>query len=101
MLEDKDSRVSEMDPEMVRTHFGVLARFAPSLAAEPVVARHFLERTMGTEVLDPAMIKMLAETQRRIDEMHEARAPLTQHLDRGLNLAQKAMNPHGGGAKPV
>jgi hypothetical protein len=86
-------RLAEVDPGKVRSRFDVLAKFAPSVAAEPIVAGTYLSRTVHDDVLDPAAIKGLAETQRRIDEMHENRSPFSQHFDRGLNVAHKAMNP--------
>jgi hypothetical protein len=79
--------------ERVRTHFGVLARFAPSLAADPTVAGSFVKDTATMGIIQPKTIQTLAETQRRIDEMHEGRSPFGDHFDRGLSLAGKAMAP--------
>jgi hypothetical protein len=92
---DEYPRLQEVDPAKVRARFDVIAKFAPSVAAEPIVAGNYVMQTIGGDVLDPAAIKALAETQRRIDEMHESRSPFSQHLDRGLTVAQKAMNPFG------
>lgn len=64
------------DPEhkgSVERNFGIIAQFAPSLAAVPSVAGAWVKATIGMGALGPADIKNLAETQRRIDEMHEGR----------------------------
>ena len=92
--------VREKDPELVRTHFGVLAKFAPSLAADPTVAGSFVQSTTVQGIIEPKTIHSLAETQRRIDEMREGRSPFSEHFDRGIGLAHRAMNPHGG-SKPT
>lgn len=77
--------------DTVERNFGILAQFAPSLAAVPSVAGNWVQATVKMP-LGPAEIKTLAETQRRIDEMHEGR-----HSGPGISdlkvdqIAQKAM----------
>jgi hypothetical protein len=83
-------------PERVRAHFGVVTRVAPSLAADPIVAGSLLKQTVERNYFDPATVKALAETQRRIDEMHEKRSPFSPHLDHGLSLAHRVISPLGG-----
>lgn len=65
--------IQEAHPGRVERHFGVLAKFAPSLAADPTVASAWIRSTGGTGYLGPAEVKGLAETQARIDEMNEQR----------------------------
>lgn len=88
-------KLKSLPPEVVKTHFGVLARFAPSLAADPTVAGSFVQDTATMGIIQPRTIQTLAETQRRIDEMHEGRSPFGDHFDRGLQLAGKAVAPGG------
>jgi hypothetical protein len=86
----------------VRQNFEVLYRYAPSLAADPMVAGSFVQAQTQMGIVEPATVQRLAETQRRIDEMHEGRSPFGQsHLDRGLTLATRAMAPFGAGPKPA
>lgn len=90
---DEFEGLKTLPPDVVKTHFGVLARFAPSLAADPTVAGSFVKDTATMGIIQPKTIQTLAETQRRIDEMHEGRSPFSDHFDRGLTLATKAMAP--------
>jgi hypothetical protein len=90
---DEYEDLKRLPPEQVQRHFDVLARFAPSLAANPTVAGSFVTETTTRSLLDPKTIQTLAETQRRIDEMHERRSPFGGHFDRGLSLAGKALAP--------
>lgn len=93
---DTEKRLNEGDhaPEDIRRHFGILARFAPSLAADPTVAGTFvLGQLEKGGVTDAGVIKTLAETQQRIDEMQERRSGISTHFDRGLNLAMNSMRP--------
>jgi len=96
LLEEYKAELKQMPPEereRVPTHFGVLARFAPSLAADPTVAGSFVIDSATMGIIQPKTIQTLAETQRRIDEMHEGRSPFGDHFDRGLSLAGKALAP--------
>lgn len=92
---DEYPRLKQMEeehPGRVARHFGVLSQFAPSLAAVPTVAGAFVQSHTQMNMIDSATIKNLAETQTRIDEMHEHR-----HGTRGISpinvgtLATKAM----------
>ncbi|MBP9824078.1 MAG: hypothetical protein KBF21_07640 [Thermoanaerobaculia bacterium] len=65
--------VKDSAPGRVERHFGVLAKFAPSLAADPIVASSWLNISTKSNSIGPGEIKVLAETQTRIDEMNEAR----------------------------
>lgn len=94
---DEQPRLTESDQSKVRTYFGVLAKYAPSLAADPTVAASFVGHAVEMGMIDPPAVKNLAETQRRIDEMHEGRSPFSDHFDRSLTLAHKAMGAAGGG----
>ncbi len=88
----KLKEIQEANPGRVERNFGLLAKFAPSLAAEPSVAAAWVRATSHQNQIGPADIRNLAETQRKIDEMHEGRhggpgiAPLRVDA-----LAQKAM----------
>lgn len=53
----------ERNPNVVRSHFGVLRRYAPSLAANPIVAGSFVRSTAGQGHIDPNTVHMLAQTQ--------------------------------------
>jgi hypothetical protein len=90
---DEYEDLKRLPQDQVQKHFDVLARFAPSLAANPTVAGSFVTETTTRSLLDPKTIQTLAETQRRIDEMHERRSPLGGQFDRGLSLAGKALAP--------
>jgi hypothetical protein len=88
----KLKELQESAPGRLERHFGVLAKFAPSLAADPTVAGSWLQNSMQTQYIGPSDVKALAETQSRIDEMHEQR-----HGTRGITglkageFAAKAM----------
>jgi len=69
----KLKELQESAPGRLERHFGVLAKFAPSLAADPTVAGSWLQNSMQTQYIGPSDVKALAETQSRIDEMHEQR----------------------------
>lgn len=79
----------EKNPNVVRTHFGVLRRYAPSLAADPIVAGSFVQQTAEMGAIHPDQIKMLAQTQNEIDRDVSAGSSF---LDRGVGLATKAMS---------
>lgn len=84
---------------MIERNFGILAEVAPSLAAIPAVAGTWIRSKGIQQRMDPQDIAGLADTQRKIDEMHEARrhggpsiAPLQLH-----SLVPGAMATGGGG----
>lgn len=65
--------VEETKPGLVASHFGVLARYAPTLAADPLVAGTWLTASTMSRNVAPGEVKMLAEAQASIDEMNEQR----------------------------
>lgn len=93
---EKTPELKEEDPETVKRQFGVLARYAPSLASDPVVAGSWVrQRTeMGAgDMVDPKQIDQLTQIQRRIDESAEKRSPFNAlgNLTRPMGVAAKAM----------
>ena len=92
---EEQPRLKELPPEVVNKNFDMLRRYAPSLAANPLVAGSFVMASATQTYIDPATIKSLAETQHKIDEADENRTPFGDHFDRGLTLAQRSMNPFG------
>jgi hypothetical protein len=69
----KIQELEEKTPGKVARHFGILARYAPSLAADPDVAATWVRNSIHMGIVGPDMIKGLAETQQRIDEVNEHR----------------------------
>jgi hypothetical protein len=69
--------IEEHDPGRVRRHFGVLARYAPSLAADPTVAGTWVQATSQVGQINTGDIKNLAETQSRIDDAREDRGKIS------------------------
>lgn len=87
-------RLAEHDPHKIEMHFGIIAKFAPSLAADPIVAGSIVNSSAAMDVIDAATIKVLAETQQRVDEARDGRSPdMAQHFDRGVTIATRALNP--------
>lgn len=72
-MHPKLKEVEETKPGLVARHFGVLARYAPTLAADPLVAGTWLTTSTSSQNIAPGEVKQLAEAQTRIDEMHEQR----------------------------
>lgn len=83
--------VEEHEPGRVRRHFGVLARYAPSLAADPVIAGQWVQATATTGQINTGDVKNLAETQRRIDEAREGRGKISLAPLKVTDFATKAM----------
>ena len=83
-------KLKEMDRGRVQRHFGVLARYAPSMAADPTVAGSWVQSTTQMGQVNTGDIKNLAETQRRIDESKETGGLNTAPLKAG-EFATKAM----------
>lgn len=81
----------ERDPHKIQRTFEVLATYAPSLAANPLVAGSFVRQQAGLGVVDSNVIRQLAETQSLIDRAHESRSTLHGKFDTGLGIAQTAM----------
>lgn len=90
--------IDEQHPGKVEQRFGMLAKFAPSLAAEPAVAGHWIQTSIHQGVISPGEIRTLAETQQRIDEMKETREHGGRLLQRPFqlgNLSQIAAHAVG------
>jgi hypothetical protein len=83
--------IQENDPGRVRRHFGVLARYAPSLAADPTVAGSWVAATAQLGQINTGDIKNLAETQRRIDETREDHGVMKMAPMKAGEFAAKAM----------
>jgi hypothetical protein len=98
---DEEPKLKELreDPErrgVIERNFGIMAQFAPSLAAVPAVAGSWVRAMAGQNQVSVGEIKNLAETQRRIDEMHEGRhgGPALSPLNAG-NIAQTVLSGRG------
>ena len=83
--------VEEHDPGRVRRHFGVLARYAPSLAADPTVAGTWVQATAQIGQINTGDIKNLAETQSRIDDAREERGGVQLAPMKVTEFATRAM----------
>lgn len=75
---EQEPKLKEMsnDPHqrsVIERNFGILSQFAPSLAAVPSVAGSWVRASVGQGQMSVGEIRNLAETQRRIDDMHEGR----------------------------
>jgi len=85
-------KLQEMDKGKVTRHFGVLARYAPSLAADPMVAGSWVQSTAQMGYIDTDAIKRLSDTQTAIDRAHEERSLLQPgQFGKGMQIAQTAM----------
>lgn len=69
----KEQREDPQYRRMIDRNFGILAEVAPSLAAIPAVAGTWIRSKGIQQRMDPVDIAGLADTQRKIDEMREAR----------------------------
>lgn len=90
-------KLEDLDRHKVQRHFGVLARYAPSLAANPTVAGSWVQSTAQMGYVEPASIKNLAETQAEIDQQSQ-RGKLFQQghfKSLGVPLAAAAMKTEG------
>jgi len=83
--------IEEEDPGRVRRHFGVLARYAPSLAADPTVAGTWVQSTAQVGQINHGDIKNLAETQSRIDDAREERGGIRLSPLGVADIARSAM----------
>jgi len=97
---DDYPKLHDLDRSKVRRTFGVMARYAPSLAADPMVAGAWVQANTTMAFIEPAAVKALAETQSQIDRVQEKRNLLQPGvLTTGLGLAGKAIghaSGHGG-----
>lgn len=79
----------------VRKYFGVIARFAPSIAAEPAAAAPIVTMMATQGAVEMATIKTLAETQARIDDFAEKRKVIRVQPLRAGEFAARAMLAQG------
>ena len=85
-------KLNEFDRHKVQRHFGVLARYAPSMAADPVVAGTWVKDKMEMGHVAAADIKLLAETQSQINKVRESKDLFSPGAFRaGTDMAGKAM----------
>jgi hypothetical protein len=61
------------DPDRVRRHFDVLAKYAPSLAKDPTIAGNWVKQTVDMRFIDADAIGRLATTEKVIREGSSAR----------------------------
>jgi hypothetical protein len=88
------AQLREQHPDKVRQSFGILAQYAPSLAANPVVAGTFVKtQARAGHIGAHDMVRQLAETQAMIDKHHESISPLKGKWQEGMGLATKAIGP--------
>jgi hypothetical protein len=89
--------LENLEADKVRRNFGVLARYAPSIAAEPVVAGAWVKGTVQMGFIDADVVNKLSATQSIIDRHHEGRALFQPGaFTAGVNLARQAT---GGGGR--
>jgi len=97
---DEHPQLSTLDPQKVTRHFDVLARYAPSLAADPTVAGAWVKGTVQMGHIDATAVERLGATQALIDRHHEGRALFQPgHFHTGVALARTAMGGGGGDSK--
>lgn len=90
--------LANLDPQKVTRHFDVLARYAPSLAADPTVAGAWVKGTVQMGHIDATAVERLGATQALIDRHHEGRSLFQPgHFHTGVSLARAAMGGGGGG----
>ena len=90
-LMKRQHRINEMDQKKVRSHFEVLSRYAPSLAANPTVASAFVATQVSRGLIDPQMVRTLAEAQEKIDKVRGVHSTHGLPFDKATTLAQAAM----------
>lgn len=85
-------KLQEKDRGKVSRTFGVLARYAPSLAADPMVAGSWVQTAVEMSFIDPDNIRRLSDTQTAIDRAHEERSLMKPgSFGKGLQIAQSAL----------
>lgn len=77
--------LAKRDPELVRKHFEVLSRYAPSLAANPTVAASMIGESSFKGGMGGQTVKMMTDIQSQIDRIHQGRSafgdsPVLKHL---------------------
>jgi len=84
--------LDQMDKTKVVRHFGVLARYAPSIAADPTVAGAWVKSTIQMGHVDADIVNKLSSTQAIIDRHHEGRALFQPgHFTTGMTLAKSGL----------
>jgi len=84
--------LDQMDKAKVVRHFGVLARYAPSIAADPTVAGAWVKSTVQMGHVDADVVNKLSATQAIIDRHHEGRALFQPgHFTTGMALAKAGL----------
>lgn len=85
-------KLQELNRSDVSRNFGVLARYAPSIAADPTVAGSWVANATMTGHVDPVSIKQLSETQNAIDRAHQERSlSKPGQFSKGIQLATQVM----------
>lgn len=92
-------QLADLDPKKVTRHFDVLARYAPSLAADPTVAGAWVKGTVQMGHIDATAVERLGATQALIDRHHESRSLFRpEDFHSGVSLARSALGGGGGGS---
>jgi hypothetical protein len=89
--------LKDMDQSKVTRHFGVLARYAPSLAADPTIAGAWVRGTVQMGHIDSSAVERLAATQAIIDRHHEGKALFQPgHFSAALGVAKSVLGKGAG-----
>ena len=78
----------ELADEDTREHFGVLKRYAPSLAKDPTVARGYLERAQKMNWTPHESVRELAETENAISRSQEPPIRPMEAVSEGRKMEQ-------------
>ena len=62
--------------EKATKFFNMMARFAPVLASDPVIAGTWVKGTMDRDVVDPTSIKALIDAQKEWEGVRAMKSPL-------------------------
>ena len=84
----------EKDRENASKFFTMMAKYAPSIATNPIVAGTWMKQMMNMNVVDPRSIKELIEAQSSYEDVRAMKSPLvswTQELPRTQSLFEAAM----------
>jgi hypothetical protein len=74
--------------------FNMMARFAPVLASNPIVAGTWVKGTMDRNLVDPHSIQQLIEAQKEWEHTRSLKSPLigvTRELPESASIFEKAM----------
>jgi hypothetical protein len=75
---------------MVRAHFGVLQRYAPDIAANPIVAGSFVKETTQQGGVHVDHIKRIVDAQRAVNDAKGYRAP-SERVEKSMGTATKVL----------